>query len=188
MYKASDHYLVDILPEDCGLNEQQKQLVLGGEATIWSELVTPKTIDSRIWPRTAAIAERFWSPQQVNNVKDMYRRLDIISTLLEEHELTHLTNREVLLRKLSNFGNVLPLKRLADVCEPLKTYSRNPNGTMYNVFSPFTLFSDLSVADAKDAQEKLDAGACLVQLYTGFIYEGPAVVSKICTGLANKSA
>ena len=44
------------------------------------------------------------------------------------------------------------------------------------------------IADAKDAQEKLDAGACLVQLYTGFIYEGPAVVSKICTGLANKSA
>ena len=44
------------------------------------------------------------------------------------------------------------------------------------------------INNAKDAQEKLDAGACLVQLYTGFIYEGPAVVSKICDGLANKSA
>ena len=36
---------------------------------------------------------------------------------------------------------------------------------------------------AKDAQEKLDAGACLVQLYTGFIYEGPAIVREICKGL-----
>jgi dihydroorotate dehydrogenase len=30
-----------------------------------------------------------------------------------------------------------------------------------------------------DAQEKLDAGACLVQLYTGLIYEGPGLVSRI---------
>jgi dihydroorotate dehydrogenase len=44
------------------------------------------------------------------------------------------------------------------------------------------------VSDGVSAQEKLDAGACLVQLYTGFIYEGPAVVSKICSDLTNKSA
>ncbi|MDG1761088.1 MAG: quinone-dependent dihydroorotate dehydrogenase [Flavobacteriaceae bacterium] len=31
----------------------------------------------------------------------------------------------------------------------------------------------------KDAQEKLNAGASLIQLYTGFVYEGPKVVSKI---------
>ena len=30
-----------------------------------------------------------------------------------------------------------------------------------------------------DALEKLEAGACLVQLYTGFIYEGPSLVKKI---------
>ncbi len=36
---------------------------------------------------------------------------------------------------------------------------------------------------AADAQEKLDAGASLVQVYTGFVYEGPAIVKKICEGL-----
>jgi dihydroorotate dehydrogenase len=36
---------------------------------------------------------------------------------------------------------------------------------------------------AADAQEKLDAGASLVQVYTGFIYEGPAIASNICKGL-----
>jgi dihydroorotate dehydrogenase len=35
------------------------------------------------------------------------------------------------------------------------------------------------IHSAKDAQEKLDAGASLVQLYTGFIYEGPSIVRKI---------
>lgn len=39
---------------------------------------------------------------------------------------------------------------------------------------------------AEDAREKLDAGASLVQLYTGFIYEGPKIVKKICKGLINK--
>lgn len=36
---------------------------------------------------------------------------------------------------------------------------------------------------ASDAREKLDAGASLVQVWTGFIYEGPAIVKNICMGL-----
>jgi dihydroorotate dehydrogenase len=39
------------------------------------------------------------------------------------------------------------------------------------------------IQTAQDAQEKLDAGASLVQVYTGFIYEGPAMVKKINEGL-----
>lgn len=37
---------------------------------------------------------------------------------------------------------------------------------------------------AKDAQDKLDAGASLVQVYTGFIYEGPMIVKNICQGIS----
>jgi len=39
------------------------------------------------------------------------------------------------------------------------------------------------IATAKDAREKLAAGAQLLQVYTGFIYEGPAMVKKIVQGL-----
>ena len=39
------------------------------------------------------------------------------------------------------------------------------------------------VGDAASAQEKLDAGAALVQLYTGFVYGGPTLVPEICRGL-----
>ncbi len=39
------------------------------------------------------------------------------------------------------------------------------------------------VFTATDAKEKLDAGAILVQVWTGFIYEGPAIVKNICKGL-----
>jgi dihydroorotate dehydrogenase len=36
---------------------------------------------------------------------------------------------------------------------------------------------------AADAKEKLAAGATLLQVYTGFIYEGPGMVKRICRGL-----
>lgn len=39
---------------------------------------------------------------------------------------------------------------------------------------------------AQDAIEKLEAGASLVQVYTGFIYEGPAIAKNICTGILNQ--
>jgi dihydroorotate dehydrogenase len=38
-----------------------------------------------------------------------------------------------------------------------------------------------------DAQEKFDVGASLVQVWTGFIYEGPAVVRHICKYLSKIS-
>lgn len=43
------------------------------------------------------------------------------------------------------------------------------------------------IFDAADAREKLEAGASLLQLYTGFVYEGPFVVRKICESLAEPS-
>ncbi|TKB97934.1 quinone-dependent dihydroorotate dehydrogenase [Pedobacter cryophilus] len=42
------------------------------------------------------------------------------------------------------------------------------------------------IHNAKDAQEKLDAGAALVQIYTGFVYEGPGLVKEILKGLVKK--
>ena len=37
---------------------------------------------------------------------------------------------------------------------------------------------------ADDAYQRIRAGAALIQLYTGFIYEGPGVISRIAAGLA----
>ncbi|WP_293916436.1 MULTISPECIES: quinone-dependent dihydroorotate dehydrogenase [unclassified Sphingobacterium] len=39
------------------------------------------------------------------------------------------------------------------------------------------------IHSAQDAIEKLDAGASLIQVYTGFIYEGPRLISDICKGI-----
>lgn len=42
------------------------------------------------------------------------------------------------------------------------------------------------VFNAADAQEKIDSGAGLIQIYTGFIYEGPSIVKNIIKALAIK--
>jgi hexosaminidase len=86
---ASEHYLVDPIPASCALTPAQRAHILGGEATMWSEWVGPETIDSRIWPRTAAIAERLWSPAGVRDVGDMYRRLAFVSDRLGEAGALH---------------------------------------------------------------------------------------------------
>ena len=150
MLPVEHHYSVEPIG-DATLTDEERSRILGGETTMWSELVTPLTIDSRIWPRTAAIAERLWSPKEVNDVVNMRKRLKVISFRLEELGLTHIKNRDVILRSMTNNQDISSLKTLTRICEPIKMYSRNAGGTEYKTYSPFTLFADACTADAEDA-------------------------------------
>jgi len=135
---ASYHYLNDPAPADSFLSEAVVRNILGGEAAMWSELVTQETIDSRIWPRTAAIAERLWSPGSVKDVNDMYRRLDIMNYKLEDYGITSLKNHDMMLRRLTGGNNITALKIFVDVIEPLKGYVRYSQEIHYSSYSPYT--------------------------------------------------
>src|SRR5690606_2021516 len=136
---------------DIELTKEETARILGGEATMWSELATSLTIDSRIWPRTIAIAERLWSQKEVNDVDNMLKRIKPISYSLEELGITHIKNRDVILRNISNNQDIDALLTLQKIAEPLKMYTRNKGGTEYKTYSPFTLFADACTADAEDA-------------------------------------
>lgn len=151
MQPASDHYVVDPLPANTTLTAEEQKRVLGGEATMWSEWVSPETIDSRIWTRTAAIAERLWSPREVNDVDDMYRRLDVISLQLEELGLTHRKNQAMLLRRLANSDYIEPLQNLVGIIEPVKIYQRYQVRPQ-SMLSPLTGLIDAAQADAPKAR------------------------------------
>jgi len=152
MYPASSHYVVDPIPADTQLTSEEQKRILGGEATMWSEWVSPETIDSRIWPRTAAIAERLWSPNSVTDIDDMYRRLAIVDRQLEELRLTHRKNQLMMLRRLAGRDDVTALADLVATIEPVKEYHRYQQRPQ-NMLSPLTGLIDAAQADAPLARE-----------------------------------
>jgi len=67
---------------------------------------------------------------------------------------------------------------------PLRQRSTEMIATLYNLTQgSMPLIGAGGIFTAEDAWEKISAGASLVQVYTGLIYEGPAIVRKINEGL-----
>jgi len=99
------------------LTPEQAARILGGEACMWAELVDAETVDSRIWPRAAAIAERFWSPREVTDVDSMYARLETVSRLLNTTGVTHRASYQPMLDRIAGEHPAEPLRVLADASE-----------------------------------------------------------------------
>jgi hexosaminidase len=122
---ASYHYGIDPLDGAAkDLDEKLTARILGGEACMWVEYVDEETVDSRIWPRMAAIAERFWSPREVKDVESMYARLEPISRKLEWEGVKHRANYAPMLDRLAGGQPSGPVRVLADAVEPTEIQRR----------------------------------------------------------------
>jgi hexosaminidase len=145
MWSAERHYATEPLSgAAANLTPEEQKRILGGEACMWAEYVSPENIDSRIWPRSAAIAERLWSSQEVRDVNSMYQRLAVVSTWMDGLGLTHNSSYAPMLRRIAGSDDVAALKVLADVVEPVKDYTREETAP-----APATSLSPLNrVVDA----------------------------------------
>lgn len=150
---AEEHYLVDPLEGIANqLTPEETASILGGEATIWSEYTDGGNIDSRIWPRTAAIAERFWSPPQVRDVDSMYRRLPIIAQKLQFYGIDPKAATEQMLQRMSGDPNTEALRVLASVVQPPKGYAREELRE-YTSLSPLNHLVDAISPESDTARE-----------------------------------
>jgi hexosaminidase len=146
---SEEMYLVDPLPPGHGLTPEQEALVLGGEACMWAEHVSPQVLDARLWPRLGAFAERFWSPQSVRNVDDMYRRLAATTVQLEITGLGHANHTATTLRRLTGRPSNPVLERLLAITQPTSFGQRS--GLQRPIqFTPHTRLVDAAIPDPLD--------------------------------------
>jgi hexosaminidase len=150
---AAFHYGVDPLGGKAeALPDDAKARILGGEACMWAEYVTAETVDSRIWPRAAVFAERMWSPADLTDVADMYRRMDIVSGRLERLGVRHRSARAVMLERLAGPRSSEALEVLADAVEPLGIGGRS-SAMKYTSLTPFNRFVDAVTPDNPRVRE-----------------------------------
>ncbi len=143
---ATDFYLADPIPTTTDLTPAEQQLILGGEACMWSEFVSYETTDSRLWPRLGAVAERLWSPQSVSDVPDMYRRLDILAGRLEARGFRVQSHSARMLRKLFPFGDLAPVESLLTVAQP-PFFAQTLNGKATTQLHPLARIVDAARPD-----------------------------------------
>jgi hexosaminidase len=133
------------------LTAEQQSKILGGEACMWAELVDAETVDSRIWPRMAAIAERLWSPKDVTDVDSMYARLEAVSRMLEWTGVQHRADYAPMLSRLAAERPDEPLRILADACEAEGLGPRQRVGH-YTTEKPLNRFVDAARPESESVR------------------------------------
>jgi hexosaminidase len=149
---AAFHYGVDPMSGDAGkLAPEAKSRILGGEMCMWAEYTTAETEDSRIWPRAAAIAERFWSQSSTKDVDSMYARMEAVSGLLEWTGVQHRANYAPMLERMTGGRPAEPLRVLADAVEALGLGPRQRAGK-YTSLTPMNRLADAARPESESVR------------------------------------
>ncbi len=148
--------LVDVMIRNPALTmtARQKALVLGGETALWSELVTDEMVDQRLWPRAAAVAERFWSPGSVRDVIDLERRLAVTQHELRRNGLLDEAHRLQMMERLAP-GDVATVATFLQTVAPVRNHAHNHLLRSLLMFKPappqtFDQLADIATPDAVD--------------------------------------
>jgi len=184
-WSAARHYAMDPLGGPAAaLTPEQKQLILGGESCIWSEYVDAENIDSRIWPRNAAIAERLWSPEGTGDLASMYARMDTEAARLEWLGLTHRSFQRTMLQRIAGAASPAEfdaLRALAQGVEQQKDYAREESAS-----TPPTSLTPLNqLVDAVHPESEVSRRfSLLVDHYVGAGCKDAALAGQIRSQLA----
>ncbi|MGH6971961.1 MAG: family 20 glycosylhydrolase, partial [Caulobacteraceae bacterium] len=139
------------------LQPDEEARVLGGEGALWSELADAEMLDGRLWPRAAALAERFWSDASHRDPDDMYRRLAVVQDQLRRLGLQDLANRQRMAASLAP-GRAEPVLAFLDLVAPVRHAAHNQailaalRGARYATAQVLTDLADAAGADSLTAR------------------------------------
>lgn len=156
-----DYSQVTLLPN---ISPIAARNILGGEATLWSELVTEQNLDLRAWPRLFVIAERFWSAKSLKNSDNMFSRLLGLDQFSQQIGLHHHQQHRTGLQSLVFAKNdITPLMLLAEQLEPANYYTRHHikfQQGKYHQNAPLNRFADFLPVESMaliELQQQLNA-------------------------------
>ena len=158
--KVGGHDMIDgmVLPKFHKPPEptsDQLDMILGGEAAMWSEWVDQTNINSRIWPRTLAVAEKLWSPKShTTNTEDLYRRVEHTKATLKEIDVIDDTNVLATISKWTSDPDQLRnLFSFLNLLEEVKYYNRWQSDPAHNIQTPMTRVADIVQAESVGGYE-----------------------------------
>ncbi|MBS1783749.1 MAG: quinone-dependent dihydroorotate dehydrogenase [Bacteroidetes bacterium] len=178
LYEVVDYFVVNVSsPNTPGLRALQDKeplmALLNQLQTINQSLGNPKPILLKIAPDL--------SNEQLEDIVQIVATTAIAGVVATNTTINrdslNTPNQEVELIGAGGLSGAPVRERSTEVIRILHTRSKGA----------FPIIAVGGIFTAKDALEKLNAGASLVQVYTGFIYEGPSIVKNICKGLASSA-
>ncbi|OQP57882.1 quinone-dependent dihydroorotate dehydrogenase [Niastella populi] len=181
LFDCVDYFVVNVSsPNTPGLRELQEKdslrKILSHLQTINQQESGPES-DRKPKPILLKIAPDL-TPQQIDDVIDlaMEIKLDglVASNTTISREQLHTTGQELEAIGAGGLSGAPVRRRSTEIVKYIhqKTKGQLPVIASGGIFT------------AADAKEKLAAGAALVQVWTGFVYEGPSIVKNICNGLS----
>lgn len=175
LYDYVDYFVVNVSsPNTPGLRDLQEKepltFILNSLQNLNHLKPKPKPILLKIAPDL--------SDEQLDDIIEIVATTKIGGVISTNTTLSRagLVSPTALINEAGGISGKPLTKRSTEVIRYLSTQSKGA----------FPIIGVGGIFTAEDAQEKLDAGASLVQVYTSFIYEGPGVVREICEGLSKK--
>ncbi len=174
LYEYVDYFVVNVSsPNTPGLRELQEKESLRKILTHLQTLRSQKTSSKPILLKIAP--DLTW--EQIDDVIDLSIEIKLDGLVATNTTISreNLVSGSGQIQQIGAGGlSGLPLKQRST--EIVKYIHEKTSGSI-------PIIASGGIFIIADAKEKLDAGAALVQVWTGFIYEGPAIAKKICNGL-----
>jgi dihydroorotate dehydrogenase len=175
LHEHVDYFVVNVSsPNTPGLRELQEKeplrKLLADVKSLASSKLNPKPVLLKIAPDL--------TPTQLDDIVEILKETKTDGVIATNTTISreNLVTSKDQLEKIGNGG--LSGKPVADRSNEVIRYLRSKLGSQYPIIGVGGIMTP------EDALEKIKAGADLIQIYTGFIYEGPGFVKQLNKALA----